>query len=803
MTLPALNLDSRRFDDLVREARARIPRYTPEWTNFNDSDPGMTLVKLHAWMTETILYELNRVPELNYIKFLDLLGVSARPATPARVELTFTLDKLDSSGDPLTVNIPRLTRVAVDDPDLPQEVGFETDRTLIAVNAAIGALVVPRSDSVQQTRQLVSRYADDLTTWPHSFPTLPTSGKRALYLGLLLRPIRKRGVLPSAFAEDKFPVGPLDVFIDAIRAFDTAPPPAEGVPGEVITGPEGMLCPPPGSAGAPVEHVEWEVYTGDGTGATLFSDSVDDGWTRLSVSADGTRGLSGSGHLVFEMPPTMRPLDPIGLSQEFWASFGAVRPPQTKAELVGQLRDGAPDIVEGLADFWATMGATDEQVDELAACGSDATQTAEKIEGATYVLDPSLLSLEEWQQVNEEYGAALPATSTGYRPLYWIRGRIKDFPDDAAPPVAVRGVHLNTVPAVQASTRLDDRLGRSNARPAQVFTLPKTPVLIDPATGEPDLELQISEEGQPPVWVRVDDFHRSGPEDPHYLLDPGTGRVTLGDGRRGRIPVAGAQVTAVRYRVGGGAIGNVGQGLVTKIKGQLRNVKAVGNLRAAHDGSEAEPLEDVKLRAPHDLRSRDRAVSAQDFADLALQTPGVALHKAFALARRAVKPDQTMYEKDGAVTLLVLPVSDRLTPQPDEDQKRAICRWLEPRRLITTELHIIGPSYAMITSLSARLTVRSDFDLGAVQSLVYDEVLRFLDPFVGGEDGTGWPFGQDIFYGDLYERILAVPGVRRAAHLSVVVDGDEGDSDADIAQIPEGHLAALARDAIDMVAGFD
>lgn len=801
MTLPAPNLDSRRFDDLIREARARIPRYTPEWTNFNDSDPGMTLVKLHAWMTETILYELNRVPELNYVKFLDLIGIVPRPAEPALTELSFRLDKLDTPSDPLKVNIPRLTKVAVDDPDLAQEVVFETDRTLTGINAGIGALIVPKAGGGAQTRQLASFHEDDETTWPHAFDTL-TSLPAALYLGLVLRPIRKND--PGDYAEDKFPTGPLDVYADAVRVFDTAPPVTEGAAGAVVTGPVGTLCTAPGTAGMPVEHVDWHVYTGDGTASDLFEDDLGDaGWTRLSLSTDGTRGLSGSGHLVFEMPASARPLDPIRLSEAFWTSFGAVRPPQGKDELEDQLRFGTLDIVEGLADFWEAMGATPAQIDELAACGEDATATADKIADPAYDLDPSALTLADWLEVNEGFGAALPSTDACYRPLHWIRGRIKALPEEAAGPVALRGLHLNTVPATQAATRLDDRLGRSNARPAQVFTLPKTPVLIDPATGEPDIELQILEDGQPPDWVRVEDFHASGPEDPHYLLDPATGRITLGDGRRGRIPVADSQVTAVRYRVGGGAIGNVGANLVTKIKGRLRGVKGVTNLRPAHDGSNAEPLDEVRLRAPHDLRTRDRAVSGQDFADLAMQTPGVALHKAFALPRKAVAPDETLVEKDGAVTLLVLPVSEKLTPQPDEDQKRAICRWLEPRRLITTELHIIGPRYALITRLSARLTVRQDFDLGAVQGAVYDSLTDFLDPFTGGEDGTGWPFGQDIYYGDLYERILAVEGVRRASALSVEIDGVPGDTATDIAAVPEGWLPALSRDAIDMVAAFD
>ena len=76
MSLQAPKLDNRTFAELVKEARDRIPRFTPDWTNFNDADPGMTLVKLQAWLTETLLYELNRVPELNYIKFLQLLNIS-------------------------------------------------------------------------------------------------------------------------------------------------------------------------------------------------------------------------------------------------------------------------------------------------------------------------------------------------------------------------------------------------------------------------------------------------------------------------------------------------------------------------------------------------------------------------------------------------------------------------------------------------------------------------------------------------------------------------------------------------------
>src|SRR5512133_339995 len=84
MSVPAPVLDNRSYQDLVDEALARIPVHNPEWTNFNRSDPGVTLVELFAFMTESLLYRVNRVPEVNRRAFLSLLGVPLQPASPAR-----------------------------------------------------------------------------------------------------------------------------------------------------------------------------------------------------------------------------------------------------------------------------------------------------------------------------------------------------------------------------------------------------------------------------------------------------------------------------------------------------------------------------------------------------------------------------------------------------------------------------------------------------------------------------------------------------------------------------------------------
>jgi predicted phage baseplate assembly protein len=128
MTLPAPNLDDLRFQrDLVDEARKRIIHYCPEWTDYNLSDPGITLIELFAWMTELLAYRLNRVPEKNYVKFLEMLGMQLLPANSARTELTFWLSALLplTPGSEQTVVVPQGLEVRSELTD--EEVIFTTD----------------------------------------------------------------------------------------------------------------------------------------------------------------------------------------------------------------------------------------------------------------------------------------------------------------------------------------------------------------------------------------------------------------------------------------------------------------------------------------------------------------------------------------------------------------------------------------------------------------------------------------------------------------------------------------------------
>ena len=125
-------LDDRKYADIVEEIRTRVARYTPEWNptwnDLNDSDPGVTLTQVFAWLSEMMLFRMQRVPELNYLKFLELLGIELEAAQPALAQLTFAL----SAGSAASVVVPPRTQVSAVGAD-GKPVVFETLRALTAV----------------------------------------------------------------------------------------------------------------------------------------------------------------------------------------------------------------------------------------------------------------------------------------------------------------------------------------------------------------------------------------------------------------------------------------------------------------------------------------------------------------------------------------------------------------------------------------------------------------------------------------------------------------------------------------------
>jgi predicted phage baseplate assembly protein len=90
MPLPLPDLDDRRWADLVDEARSMLHRLAPAWTDYNLSDPGITLLDLFAWLTEVEIFGVDRIPKEHRAQFVSLVGIKLRRIAPARTPLRFS-----------------------------------------------------------------------------------------------------------------------------------------------------------------------------------------------------------------------------------------------------------------------------------------------------------------------------------------------------------------------------------------------------------------------------------------------------------------------------------------------------------------------------------------------------------------------------------------------------------------------------------------------------------------------------------------------------------------------------------------
>ncbi len=173
MPLTAPDLDDRRFQQLVDEAKRYVQQRCPEWTDHNVSDPGVTLIEVFAHMVDQLVYRLNRVPEKNYLAFLDLLGVRLFPPTAARADVTFRL----SAPQPETVLLPAGSEVATAPGETRGAVVFATVGDLPIVPCELDRLVTIAASGEQVERTNDLRAGKDVPC----FQAVPAPGDAMLF----------------------------------------------------------------------------------------------------------------------------------------------------------------------------------------------------------------------------------------------------------------------------------------------------------------------------------------------------------------------------------------------------------------------------------------------------------------------------------------------------------------------------------------------------------------------------------------------------------------------------------------------
>jgi predicted phage baseplate assembly protein len=249
----------RTFEDIFLELRERIPRYNPQWTNYNDSDPGITLLQLFAWLAEMTLHRMGDVPRKTYLKFARLLGLELGAPRPAAVRLVFTPKP---SERPQT--IPAAARYGA-----RGEAGnivFETAQPLDVIGAVLAGMFVVADGAIRRIE--LPPPPEVAPFWPLGRNPLPGD---ALYLAFR----------PNLAAPRPFP-GKMR-FLALRPAADT-----DGLP-QRAGAPAADLVPP--------VDLAWE----------YAPDPAQDVWERLAVYGDETVALTRDGYIDVEGPRDSAP----------------------------------------------------------------------------------------------------------------------------------------------------------------------------------------------------------------------------------------------------------------------------------------------------------------------------------------------------------------------------------------------------------------------------------------------------------------------------------------------------------------
>ena len=691
MPIIAPSLDDRRFDDLVEELLARIPAHTPEWTHPRPGDPGRTLIELFAWLTDTMLYRANLVPERQRLVFLKLLGQSLRPARAARavVSLAYAQDSVlavsslragaQLKGGPLPFETLRDSTV------LPLSAVAYHKRNLLPAEASRMAGVLNGLASIHRLGGAPRGYAtaslfDGGRAVADGIDVFAKSADRALWLALLAPPAANPADQALVNAAARKAIGGGDSGSPALLTVGLVPALTLPTPFEDL-GPRAQV------------PVLWEITTRG-------------------------RGAQGVDYLTLDPQPKTD------------TTAGLTRP--------GTLSLALPD--ESL--IWAP--SNDVGINPAAGVGD----TPPRLDDAAQAV----------------------------RLLAWLRLRPAPLRSGAAPDTGLRlsWIGINAVEIDQRETLSGQVLGISTGAGDQAFRLPRTSVDIE------SLVIQVEEPGQGyRDWTRIDDIGALGADSDAarearvFEVDAESGVLRFGDGVRGRVPENRMRIRLARGRFGGGRAGNLPAGTLAELAGRRIDGSNAPPIKVrqplpTQGGDDAETLALAEKRIPALLRHRERAVTAEDYRRLALETPALDVGRVDVLPR--FKPRDRRFDVPGVVTVMALPargLSPAPNPRPDRPFLETLHAHLSARVPLTTELYVIGCEYVAL-GMAVGVSVREGAARDQVLHDVREALRRLLWPLApGGVDGDGWTLGRSVRERELEVQISRVPGVREVSGIKL------------------------------------
>lgn len=718
MVLPLPNLDDRRWIDLVEEGRALIPFYAPQWTDHNIHDPGITILELFAAIAEMDIYQLNRIPRDRKLKFLALIGVQPLPPQPARTIVSFTL----KAGLPLA-ELP--ASVELEGKDIQGlRARFRTLNSVTLIDDELQAIQTKDGSGFHdwtarwQRGEEVSLLGDD--------PARDT----ILYLGFR-DPLPRNQAVSLYFAFDDL---------------QTAREEQERLRLELKQREEacrGVLALPckDQNGEATEESEEQTILLSHHSVRTVWEILTAFGWRRLDPAegevVDETRSFTLNGRVTLRVPREMIRKRLGANTQELF---------YVRCRVVGGSYD-APPSLKSLA-LNAVLAEQSVSLATRLEIATDAVVEVEEGSTAPAAGDMSSFTLE--LKPNNEI-SHLRFISSENAPSF----RVLKF----ASPTGTEGTL--SFEAVF--------LGRTSGAPFERMVVPQHPLTSE------DFQLFTFEGDRWNAWTLRPDFDGSDRTAQDLTFDFETGAVLFGDGDKGRIPPADSLVFVSGFETRA-QDGNLDRHVIDTLTDNLHNrallpdfdaVKdraTITNVLPATGGDAAEALEEASERALELIEAPNRAVTLGDYEALARKTPGVRLARVS--ARANLHPGFPCFQAPGIVTVIILPWLPKGRPMPSVALRRTVTAYLTRRRVIGTRVEVVGPTYRKV-SVQARVQSADRVNKESLRTRIIEALDRFFDPLVGGPDGTGWPFGRDVYRSEVLQVIDETIGVENVLALQL------------------------------------
>ncbi len=367
------------------------------------------------------------------------------------------------------------------------------------------------------------------------------------------------------------------------------------------------------------------------------------------------------------------------------------------------------------------------------------------------------------------------------------------------------------VEARQVALVQGERLGVSTGKPHQAFPVAQRYLVLDPQ--EPfAVVLEVRVDGE--LWTFRPNLLDSGETDIHYTVEPYLNAIRFGDGGLGKVPPAGSEIT-ISYQHTQGARGNLPEGTVlaldtrsSRLSSILREAVDLGITlliiaeEGASDGADPTSLDEARQRAVGALKTRWRAVSADDFEQLVLEEKELGIARARCLAERDLTASDPNEDCPGHVSMIVVPDDKKSKkPAPSQELIDEVYDFLDERRLVTCRHHVVGPSYTDICVATEVVCVSQVLPDEVVTSITTN-LEEFFGIFEGGPEaeGKGWPFGRDVYASEVYQVIEGTAGVDHVESLTLCVwdetagDWAEAGDEIDVAANSLVHFVAKSLD---------